>query len=181
MWAQASSTKRTFRAIRASASPWAKGTTSSKRPCRISTGPGKAATACRLSYTSRTRKPGTMKRRAKGRIVGPDGRTASLPRPLFEFVATPGRATLSRRDPQKPDELMADSEFLGNVDPKHYGSGWPRTDAEGRFTMVALIPGALYRIIDASTAQGAQVRRDFTVKPGEMIDLGDILIAKPPK
>ncbi len=59
----------------------------------------------------------------------------------------------------------------------------PKTDAEGRITLPALIPGALYRITDFSTAKddakGPQVRKDFTVKPGETLDLGDILIEKP--
>ncbi len=59
----------------------------------------------------------------------------------------------------------------------------PATDAEGRITLIDLIPGALYRIIDFSTVRdpkkGPQVRKDFTVKPGETFDLGDILIEKP--
>ena len=59
----------------------------------------------------------------------------------------------------------------------------PRTDAEGRITCISLIPGALYRIIDFSTVndqdKGVQVRKDFTVKPGETLDLGEILIDKP--
>ena len=71
---------------------------------------------------------------------------------------------------------------MANVDRKHYWDG-PSTDAEGRITLPALIPGALYRIIDFSTVndqdKGIQIRRDFTVKPGETLDLGDIRIEKP--
>ncbi len=78
---------------------------------------------------------------------------------------------------------MQESDMIANIDRKHYGNG-PRTDAEGRITMVSLIPGALYRIIDWSTVnvqdKGYQVRKDFTVKPGETLDLGDILVEKPP-
>jgi hypothetical protein len=39
----------------------------------------------------------------------------------------------------------------------------------------------LYRISDASNRreQGIRVREDFTVRSGETVDLGDILIEKP--
>jgi hypothetical protein len=72
--------------------------------------------------------------------------------------------------------------MMANIDRKHY---WPQpaTDAEGRITLVSLIPGALYRLGDFSTVndqdKGMQVRKEFTVKPGETLDLGDILIEKP--
>ena len=69
-----------------------------------------------------------------------------------------------------------------NLDRKHYWKG-PVTDANGEITLPDLIPGALYRISDFSTVNdrdlGVQVRKEFTVKAGEMLDLGDILIAKP--
>ncbi len=69
-----------------------------------------------------------------------------------------------------------------NLDRKHYWNG-PLTDAEGRITLPDLIPGATYRIYDSSTMNvenlGVQVRKDFTVKPGETLDLGDIRIEKP--
>ncbi len=72
---------------------------------------------------------------------------------------------------------------MPNVDRKHYWKG-PLTNADGRITLPDLIPGALYRISDYSTVnvddKGVQARKDFTVKPGETIDLGDILIEKPP-
>ena len=68
------------------------------------------------------------------------------------------------------EPLAADAGFLPNVDRKHYPNG-PRTDADGRITLPALIPGAPYRISDWSTVndqdKGVQIRKDFTVKPGE--------------
>jgi hypothetical protein len=44
-----------------------------------------------------------------------------------------------------------------------------------------LIPGATYRIYDGTMgdAEGPQLRKEFTVKPGETLDLGDIEIARP--
>ena len=68
---------------------------------------------------------------------------------------------------------------MPTVDPKHYRKQRPLTDAEGRVTLPALIPGALYRLLDRTDPNGQQVRKDFTVKPGETLDLGDILIEKP--
>ena len=45
----------------------------------------------------------------------------------------------------------------------------------------ALVPGVSYHIINRSTSReaGAQVRKEFTVKPGEKADLADILIEDP--
>jgi hypothetical protein len=118
---------------------------------------------------------------AKARFVGPDGKPVAKLRPHFEFVATPGpfRSSLRKEDQA---ELAADAELMGNVDRKHYWNG-PITDTSGRVILPDLIPGSLYRIIDFSTVnvkdRGAQIRKDFTVKPGETLDLGDILIEKP--
>jgi hypothetical protein len=102
--------------------------------------------------------------------------------PYFEILGTPGPHL---RDQRKESQTMlaADAEHMSNIDRKHY---WHQrlTDAEGRITLPDLIPGALYRISDFSTVndrdKGVQVRKDFTVRPGETIDLGDILIEHPP-
>jgi RNA polymerase sigma factor (sigma-70 family) len=118
---------------------------------------------------------------AKARFVGPGGKPLAKHRPHFEFVITPGPTEFSANKRDQA-ELRADAEYMANVDRKHYWNG-PSTDADGRITLPDLIPGALYRIIDFSTVndrdKGAQGRRDFTVKPGEILDLGEILIEKP--
>jgi RNA polymerase sigma factor (sigma-70 family) len=124
---------------------------------------------------------------AKARFVGPDGKpVAKLPIwPYFHLIMTPGPDHNSRSK-QDQAKLAADAAFLPNVDPKHYRSQGPQslvTDADGKITLPDLIPGAPYRIVDPSTAtvddKGVQIRKDFTVKPGEALDLGDILIEKP--
>jgi RNA polymerase sigma factor (sigma-70 family) len=117
--------------------------------------------------------------RANARFVDPDGKPVARIFPLFEIVGTPGPHEDSR-DPKDRSVLAADAAYMPNVDRKHYW-GAPFTDAEGRITLPDLIPGASYRISDGSDRgeKGVLVRKDFTVKPGETVDLGDILIEKP--
>jgi RNA polymerase sigma factor (sigma-70 family) len=119
--------------------------------------------------------------RAAARFVGPDGKPVAKHQPSFEFVMTPGPNYMSRSERDRA-QLSADADFMANVDRKHYWN-LPRTDAQGGLTMVSLIPGALYRINDMSTVndvnKGTQVRKDFSVRPGETVDLGDILIENP--
>ena len=118
---------------------------------------------------------------AKARLVGPDGKPVVNVFPHFELLGTPGPHEDSRT-PEAEAQLAADAAYLPNLDRKHYWGG-RFTDAEGRITLPDLIPGASYRISDYSTVnvenKGVQVRKDFTVKPGEILDLGDILIEKP--
>ncbi|SIN70411.1 RNA polymerase sigma factor, sigma-70 family [Singulisphaera sp. GP187] len=119
--------------------------------------------------------------KATARFVGPDGKPIAKHRPHFEFVATPGPSPYSRNQRDRA-ELASDVEFVANIDRKHYWNA-PRTDDEGRVSLISLIPGALYRIIDFSTVtdqdKGAQVRKEFTIKSGETLDLGEIQIDKP--
>jgi RNA polymerase sigma factor (sigma-70 family) len=51
------------------------------------------------------------------------------------------------------------------------------TDAEGRITFRALIPGATYRITDWDGR--LVIRREFTVEPGKNLDLKDITLKNP--
>jgi hypothetical protein len=113
--------------------------------------------------------------KAKARFVGADGKPVAKLLPHIKIVATPGGPDLSRKERNKA-LMSADTALLTGLDPKHY---WrPNrliTDAEGRVTLPDLIPGALYRV----EGRDMQDRRDFTVKPGETLDLGDILTVKP--
>jgi RNA polymerase sigma factor (sigma-70 family) len=119
--------------------------------------------------------------KASAQFVGPDGKPIAKHQPMFELVATPGPTRYSGNEKDRA-ALSADTEMVANIDRKHYWNS-PLTDAEGRVTLPALIPGALYRISDFSTvndrAKGMQIRKEFTVKPGQTLDLGDILIEKP--
>jgi RNA polymerase sigma factor (sigma-70 family) len=109
---------------------------------------------------------------AKARFIGLAGQPVANWVPRIEIVVTPGPT--ARRG-----VLSADAGRLIQVDPKHYWRPHPLvTDADGRVTFPDLIPGALYRISDFGPNSGWQ-ERDFTVKPDETLDLGDILIEKP--
>jgi hypothetical protein len=61
------------------------------------------------------------------------------------------------------------------------GSNEMASDAEGRLALPVLIPGATYRFLDFPAGREAAplVRKEFSVKPGETLDLGDILIERP--
>jgi RNA polymerase sigma factor (sigma-70 family) len=99
---------------------------------------------------------------------------------LISMVVTPGPDP-SVREPAGASGLVTDSESLTKIDSINYAKP-PESGPDGRITFAALIPGATYRIIDRTTIQGpsgAQLRKEFTVKTGEVLDLGDILIEKP--
>jgi RNA polymerase sigma factor (sigma-70 family) len=118
---------------------------------------------------------------ARARLVDPDGKPlAGRPaRRLLTMVVTPGPP---RGTPiEKAGPLDADEDLVDLVDPINH-PGDPVADAEGHLSIPALIPGATYRFIDRTTRDqgGPKVRKEFAVKPGETLDLGDLRIEKPP-
>ncbi len=151
----------------------------------------KLGTAVNLSGKSAASGPVTVRLEpcgaAKGRLVDPGGKPVmaqSIPGTIIlrvTMVVTPGPPF--SRVSNKPDLLFADEDSLERVDPSNY-TGEPVSDASGRITLPVLIPGATYRFIDYTTAArgatGPELRKEFTVKPGETVDLGDIRIEKPP-
>ncbi len=87
---------------------------------------------------------------------------------LIWIVVTPGSSYT--RSQQNDGRLAADTAPLTGLDPIHYGTS-PVSDDQGRIALPGLIPGATFRV--------PRLRKDFTVKPGETPDLGDILIERP--
>jgi len=151
----------------------------------------KLGTAVNLSGKSAASGPITVRLEpcgaAKARLVDPGGKPV-MARSItgtviirVTMVVTPG--PLSSRAGDKPALLVADDDSLERVDPSNYASE-PVSDASGRITLPVLIPGATYRFIDYTTARrgatGPELRKEFTVKAGETVDLGDVRIEKPP-
>ena len=94
------------------------------------------------------------------------------------MVVTPGPSFSTAKN--QDNVLSADEASLSILDPVNYMND-VTSDAGGHITLPALIPGATYRLIDYTVARGTDppVRKSFTVKPGENLDLGDVLIEKP--
>jgi hypothetical protein len=97
----------------------------------------------------------------------------------LEIVLTPGASfadlTPKSVNDEKKSPLMADAIMVGNLDRQRYNPLKP--DDQGRVTFPTLIPGATYRVIVFNQPSKTQI--EFTVKPGEAKDLGDLVIRNP--
>jgi hypothetical protein len=71
---------------------------------------------------------------------------------------------------------MADADFLSNSDVTNYSS-LPRSDAQGRFTLPVLIPGATYSVHASQSGQPGV--KTITARAGETVDLGDLVVDRP--
>jgi hypothetical protein len=116
---------------------------------------------------------------ARARIVGAGGKpfTGPLPLKALTMVVNSGLKT-PVADDKAGSVAAANENDLDWIDPINYERP-VAADADGRVTLAALIPGATYRFTDRERPiRAGVVRREFTVRPGEMLDLGDILIEK---
>ena len=119
---------------------------------------------------------------ARARIVNPGGEpfVGSLPlRTLTMVVNT--RPPVAGDTGKTGSLVVIDPGDLDWVDPINYEKP-VAADADGRVVLPVLIPGTTYRFTDRAANQGLIVRRllrEFTLKPGETLDLGDIVIEKP--
>ena len=98
---------------------------------------------------------------------------------FISMIVTPGRDGHSQEEADQ-DLLAADGDYLSRIDPVHYND--LVSDAQGRVTFPALIPGATYRVFDTTTANGPggrKTRKLFVARAGETVELGDIVIEKP--
>jgi hypothetical protein len=104
---------------------------------------------------------------AKARLVDATGKPIAGYRAwaLIMMVVTPG------------EFRAADTAAIYGIDPVNYAQS-PVSDAQGRVVFPALIPGAPYRRNQLYVTEARPVT-EFTVKAGETLDLGDIVIEKP--
>ena len=119
---------------------------------------------------------------ARARLVDSAGKPLAGYRDpyLIKMVVTPGPAWFSR-DKADQGRLAGEKDYICRIDPINYPDG-SVSDAQGRVVFPALIPGATYQIYDETTINdegGGHPRKEFTVKTGETLDLGDIRIEKP--
>jgi hypothetical protein len=114
---------------------------------------------------------------AKARLIDASGKPISAYRGpgLISMVVTPGPSV--SRQLENEARLAADGAPLVGIDSINYADG-PVSDALGRIVFPALVPGATYRRSPRGT-KGTPLSDEFTVKPGETLDLGDIVIEKP--
>jgi len=117
---------------------------------------------------------------ARARLVTTDGKPLGHypARWLATLVVTPGPLLGVQA---KDGLLFAEEAGVTELDPVNYRNDF-QSDAEGRLTFPALIPGATYRIEDSTPTFGGGdpvIRKEFTVQTGEALDLGDIVIASP--
>jgi RNA polymerase sigma factor (sigma-70 family) len=113
---------------------------------------------------------------ARARFLDPGGKPLADYRPLVWLLLPPGPHPVPKRLPGRVELLRQRTDALieGRVVPEPEMK-IPATDAAGRVTLPGLIPGATYRLLlDGGKA------RDFTVRPGEMLDLGELTAARPP-
>jgi hypothetical protein len=111
--------------------------------------------------------------RAKVRYLDKQREPLAKIRPWMEMVITPGPHKYDFKAYQK-GQLLADSDYVANLDRLNYWTG-PSTDAQGRVTLPALVPGVTYVIVELGGNNKDPVKKKFTVESGKTLDLGDIV------
>jgi RNA polymerase sigma factor (sigma-70 family) len=110
---------------------------------------------------------------AVARFVDGEGKPLAALTPYLMIMARPGAApSLNAGD--RP-EVIADEDFVGNLDRVNYASPERRTDAQGQCTFSALIPGATYRVTLYKDG-GVRVFKEFTAEAGKTLTLPDAVV-----
>jgi RNA polymerase sigma factor (sigma-70 family) len=112
---------------------------------------------------------------ARVRVVDGAGKPLAGQTPHLLIMVSPG-ASSADFDAQMQGQPAADEDFVGNFDRVNYTFG-EKTDARGRITFPALIPGATYRVQLIVNGR-VKVFKAFTVKAGKTLELPDIVIGE---
>ncbi len=115
---------------------------------------------------------------AATRLVDADGKPMAKCGLALELVVTPGASSQDLKKLYEKGESAADSAYAGNIDRVNYREG-PVTDAEGRITFPALIPGATYRIVEVGDRDD-MVKCEFKAVSGRTVKLPDVVRKKGP-
>jgi RNA polymerase sigma factor (sigma-70 family) len=115
---------------------------------------------------------------AATRLVDADGKPLANCGLQLELVVTLGASSYDLKRLYEKGELAADSAYGGNIDNVNYRKG-PVTDAEGRITFPALIPGATYRIVEIGDRDDI-VKCEFKAVSGKTVKLPEVVRKKRP-
>jgi hypothetical protein len=117
---------------------------------------------------------------AKLRLVDTEGEPLWYSCIDITVVASPGYPIRLPAPPQ-PNEPRAAEARAYDIDPRRHSPYIP-VDEDGRLVLQDLVPGATYRIYPHSLLHGLyRTWRDFTAKPGETLDLGEIVCELRPR
>jgi RNA polymerase sigma factor (sigma-70 family) len=107
---------------------------------------------------------------AEVRFVDESGQPVAGHQPFLYVMVPPDRR--EGEEGVAPSSAAAMHE-LDEFDPDHYRDG-PRTDADGRVALPALIPGVRYRMSHYRDDSGAW--REIETKPGQTLSLPDVVL-----
>jgi RNA polymerase sigma factor (sigma-70 family) len=111
--------------------------------------------------------------RAATRLVDAEGKPLAKQGLWLELVVTPGASRYDLKKTYEEGQPAADAEYVGNIDHLNYRDG-PRTDADGRITFPALVPGATYRIVEVGDKDD-MVKCEFRAESGKTVTLPDVV------
>jgi hypothetical protein len=112
---------------------------------------------------------------ARARFVDSKGKPVSGLKVHVELLITPGVAFADAFSTPGP---TADTCHLSQLDREMFGHGKLRTDAQGRVTIPALIPGGTFWLIGSlpSNMGLINLNKEFKAEAGKTLDLGDIVV-----
>ncbi len=110
---------------------------------------------------------------ASFRFIDDKGKPLANYGPTLLLIVTPGAPATRVYEAGQP--LWADSAYWRSIANLSLDE-WPKTDAEGRVTIHDLIPGATYRVSSQDKHGRSAEINEFTVRPGETMNVGDVTI-----